>query len=175
MAKAWLVTHPETKFDEEGRVHGNKDPELSSRGRIHAKQIAATFKGKKVSKIHSSPRKRAQELAAMISKHTGAPVSVDHDLEPWDLGPKLSGSKTASMRPLLDFFSNRPNRAIPGGEAKNHVLGRYGRFMKKVGPNDVVVGHSQHSLALNHVRKGGDASKVPMFGGHSGEVRQIEV
>jgi uncharacterized phosphatase len=172
--KVFLITHPETELDKQGRVHGSLDPPLSYSGRIRAKKIALWFKSKKVSRIHSSPRIRAKELAEMISKATGAPVEVHQELEPWDLA-NLSGAKVASVRPLLDFFSARPFRPVPGGESKSQVLSRYKSFMKRLKAGDVIVGHSQHSLALEHVRKGGDASKVPMFGGKAGEIRSISL
>lgn len=174
MAKAWLVTHPDTKMDHEGRVHGHLDPPLSHEGRQKAQRIAKGFRSKGVKRIHSSPRRRATETAYAISKETGAPVEVHAELEPWKLG-SLSGAKTTSVKPVLDYFSSHPKRAIPGGEAKQDVLDRYQKFSKNVKHGDVVVGHSQHSLALDHIRKGGDASKVPMFGGKAGEVKEISL
>lgn len=172
MAKAWLVTHPETKLDKEGRIHGHLDPPLSDSGRWRAGQIARSFKGKDIRKIHSSPRQRAFETAQKISKETGAPVEVHAELEPWKLG-SMSGAKTKSIQPLLDFFSARPDRVVPGGESKNAVLSRYAKFMKTVQPGEVIVGHSQHSLAHDYVKKGGNAAKVPMTGGKSGEIREV--
>src|SRR5439155_98529 len=124
-------------------------------GRQKAKQIAKGFKNKKVAKIHSSPRQRALETAQHISKETGAPVEVHQDLIPWRIG-SMSGAKSASIKPLLEFFSSRPNRVIPGGESKNEVLSRWKSFGKKIKPNEVVVGHSQHSLSWDYTRKGGD-------------------
>ncbi len=172
--KAWLITHPETKFDREGRIHGHLDPPLSTAGRYKAKQIAKGLKGKGISKIHSSPRQRATETAHEISKTTGAPVEIHHELEPWKLG-SMSGAKTNSIKPLLDFFSSRPDRQVPGGESKNDVLKRWKDFSGKIKPGEAVVGHSQHSLAWDHVKKGGDASKVPMIGGKAGEVREVNL
>lgn len=172
--KLWLVTHPETQMDHQGRVHGRLDPPLSYSGQLKARQIAKGFSRRKVSQIHSSPRIRAKQTADMISKQTGAPVTEHPELLPWDLA-SLSGAKTSSIQNLLDFFSSRPDRAVPGGESKADVIARYKRFMAKVKPGSVIVGHSQHSLALEHVRKGGDLSKVPMFGGKAGEVKEIEV
>lgn len=172
MPKAWLITHPETKLDREGRIHGHLDPPLSDSGRFRAKQIAKGLKGKGISKIHSSPRQRAQETANLISKETGAPVEVHAELIPWKLG-NMSGAKAASIKPLLDFFSARPNRPVPGGESKAAVLSRYAKFMKTVKPGEAIVGHSQHSLAHDYVKRGGNAAKVPMVGGKAGEVKEI--
>lgn len=174
MGKAWLITHPETKLDKEGRIHGHLDPPLSDAGRQHAQRIAKQMKGKGITKIHSSPRQRALETAHHISKSTGAPVEVHQELEPWKLG-SMSGAKANSIKPLLDFFSSRPDRPVPGGEAKNAVLNRYSKFMKKVKPGEAIVGHSQHSLAHDYARKGGNAAQVPMVGGKAGEVREISV
>jgi len=114
------------------------------------------------------------ETAQHISKATGAPVEVHNELEPWKLG-RMSGAKTASIKPLLDFFSSRPDRPVPGGEAKNEVLKRYAKFMKGVKPGEAIVGHSQHSLAHEYVSKGGDAAKVPMVGGKAGEVKEVSL
>lgn len=172
--KAWLVTHPETATDKQGRVHGNLDTPLTEAGHRQADRIGESLKGKGIKRIHASPKIRAQQTARAINKHTGAPITTHGELSPWDLG-NLSGSKTSAMRPVLDYFSNHPERPVPSGEAKNDMLTRYKKFMHTVKPGDAVVGHSQHSLALNYARKGGDAAKVPMFSGKAGEVKQFEV
>jgi probable phosphoglycerate mutase len=172
--KAWLITHPETDLDKQGRVHGKLDPPLSASGARTADRIGRSLKDKGIKAIHASPRKRAQQTAQAISKHTGASVRTHNDLIPWDLG-HLSGAKTASVRPVLDYFTNHPDKPIPSGESKSSVLSRYKNFMRGVKDGDVIVGHSQHSLALEHVQKGGDMAKVPMFGGKAGEVRQVNL
>lgn len=174
MAKAWLITHPETEMDKAGKVHGRLDPPLSYSGLQHAERIGKSLKGKGIKQIHASPRLRAQQTARAISKHTGASINTHGELVPWDLG-RLSGARTKAVRPVLDYFSNHPERSIPSGEAKADVLTRYKKFMRTVKHGDAIVGHSQHSLALEHVRKGGNAAKVPMFGGKAGEVKEIEL
>jgi len=176
MPKAWLVTHPETRIDKEGKIHGHLDPPLAESGRYRAKQIARSFKGKEVKKIHSSPRQRALETAHLIGEETGAPVVVEEALIPWNLG-SMSGAKTKSIEPLLNFFSSRPNRKIPGGESKNDVLRRFTAFVKKLKEGEVIVGHSQHSLSWDYSQKGGDAAKVPMFRsiGKAGQVQEVKL
>src|SRR5574337_286017 len=101
--KAYLITHPETQLDREGRIHGRLDPPLSHSGSVKARQIARQLKSAKIARIHSSPRVRAKELAQRLSEETGAPVMIDPDLVPWDLA-SLSGAKTNSIRPLLEFI-----------------------------------------------------------------------
>lgn len=172
--KAWLITHPETELDKQGKVHGRLDPELSHSGKQHAERIGRSLRNKGVKAIHASPRKRAQQTAQVISKHTGAKVQTHDGLIPWDLG-NLSGATTRAVKPLLDYFTNHPDRPIPSGESKSAVLSRYKKFMGKVKDGDAIVGHSQHSLALEHVQKGGDMAKVPMFGGKAGEVRSVNL
>jgi broad specificity phosphatase PhoE len=174
MKRAFLITHTETAMDKQGRVHGHLDPPLSSSGRVKAKQIAKSMRNKGIKRIHSSPLARARELAAMLAKETGAPVIVALQLTPWDLG-NMSGAKLSAIKPVMDFFSARPNRPIPGGESKGTFLGRYKDFARKIEPGDAVVAHSQHNLTWDYVQNGGDASKVPMTGTKPGTVKELKI
>lgn len=175
--KVYIVAHGETKIDREGRIHGHLDPPLTTAGKLTAKKQAKQLKGKGVEKIYSSPRARARETAEALSEETGAPVEVRDELIPWKLG-SMSGAKTNSIKPLIEFFSSRPNRAIPGGEAKADVLTRYKKFVSelKKGKGPVAIaGHSQHTLGFDYASHGGDAGKVPMIGGTQGEVKEVHL
>jgi broad specificity phosphatase PhoE len=178
MPRVYVIAHGETPLDRDGRLHGQRvDSSLTAGGILAAKRAGKQLAGKKISKIYSSPLRRARETAAILSKHTGAPVEVRDELLPWDIG-SMSGAKASSIKPLLDFFSKRPHRPIPGGEAKSAVLQRYrGFFSKLKGSKEpvAIAGHSQHSLALEYATKGGDIAKVEMIGGTPGEVKVIEV
>ena len=178
--KVYVIAHGQTPLDKQGRLHGQKvDASLDLSGKLAAKQIAKQLKGKGVERIYSSPLKRATETAAIIAKEIQAPIEVRQELLPWDIG-RMSGARAASVKPLLDFFSARPNRPIPGGEAKAKVLDRYRAFVSKLkqkkGAKPVAIsGHSQHTLGLDYATRGGDAAKVKMIGGTPGEVKAIEV
>lgn len=175
--KVYIVAHGETKMDREGRVHGHLDPPLTLAGKLTAKKQAKQVKNKGIEKIYSSPRARARETADALSKETGAPVEVRDELIPWRLG-SMSGAKTNSIKPLIEFFSKRPNRPIPGGEAKADVLGRYRKFvseLRKGKGNVAIAGHSQHTLGFDYASHGGDAGKVPMIGGTAGEVKEVSL
>jgi broad specificity phosphatase PhoE len=171
------VAHGETKIDREGRVHGRLDPPLTMKGELTARKIAKQLKGKGVEKIYSSPRQRATQTAKLIAKELQVPIEVREELIPWDLA-SMSGAKTGSIRPLIDFFSSRPDRSIPGGEAKADVLSRYRKFMSELkrgkGPF-AISGHSQHTLGFDYAAKGGDLSKVKMIGGTAGEVKEVNL
>ena len=175
--KVYIVAHGETKIDREGRIHGHLDPPLTLAVKQTAKKQAKQLKNKSIEKIYSSPRARARETAEALAKETGAPIEVRDELIPWKLG-SMSGAKTNSIKPLIDFFSSRPNRAIPGGEAKSAVLDRYKKFVSelKKGKGPVAIaGHSQHTLGFDYASHGGDAGKVPMIGGTSGEVKEVHL
>lgn len=175
--KVYIVAHGETKMDREGRVHGHLDPPLTLAGKMTARKQARQVKGKGITKIYSSPRIRAKETAEALAKETGAPIEVREELIPWRLG-SMSGAKTNSIKPLIDFFSKRPDRPIPGGEAKSEVLGRYRKFvseLRKGKGNVAIAGHSQHTLGFDYASHGGDAGKVPMIGGQSGEVKEVSL
>ena len=175
--RVYIVAHGETQMDREGRVHGDKDPPLTYSGQQTAKQQARQLKNKKIEKIYSSPRVRATQTAQALAKETGAPIEVRDELIPWRLG-SMSGAKTNSIKPLIEFFSKRPDREIPGGEAKAKVLARYKKFvgeLKKGSGCVVIAGHSQHTLGFDYASKGGDAGKVPMIGGKAGEVKEVRL
>lgn len=175
--RVYIVAHGETKIDREGKIHGHLDPPLTFNGEQTAKKQAKQLKGKGIEKIYSSPRQRARQTAEELAKATGAPIEVRDELIPWKLG-SMSGAKTKSIKPLIDFFSSRPDRKIPGGEAKADVLARYRKFVSelKKGKGPVAIaGHSQHTLGFDYASKGGDAGKVPMIGGTSGEVKEVHL
>jgi len=178
--KIYLVTHGETPLDKQGRIHGQRvDAPLSLTGTMRAKQMARKLANKDIDCIYCSPLKRAKQTAYIIGQRIGAKVEPRDELLPWDVA-RMSGAKVASIRPVLDFFSSRPDRKVPGGESKNEFLSRYKGFMQEMKRdakkmNLAIVGHSQHSLGLDHVLHGGDAAKVPMVGGESGEVRTFSV
>lgn len=180
MSKIYLVTHGETRLDREGRIHGQKvDASLSDAGKATAKRAAKQLQGKGIDCLYCSPLKRAKETAQIIAKQIGAKVEPREELLPWDVA-SMSGAKVGSIKPLLDFFSARPDKPIPGGESKSAFLKRYKGFMDEMRQDAKkeslgIVGHSQHSLGLSHVLKGGDMAKVPVLGGKPGEVKTISV
>jgi broad specificity phosphatase PhoE len=175
--RAYIVAHGETAIDREGRIHGHLDPPLTDRGERTGRTVARQLRGKGIVKIFSSPRRRARRTAELIAKELNVPVEVRDELIPWMLG-SMSGAKAKSIRPLIDFFSSRPDRAVPNGEPKQAMLDRYKKFMREVkrGKGPVAIaGHSQHTLALEHVIKGGDPGKVPMLGGTQGEIKAVSL
>lgn len=174
MGTAWIVTHPETNLDKEGRLHGSLDGSLNSAGKSRAHKIASEMATKPVKRILSSPRLRARQTAEAISKATGAKVHVLQDLKPWDAG-SLSGAKVDSVKPVVEHYSANPDKSPRGGETKRAFLDRFSRVAKMVKPGDVIAGHSQHALAWDYARHGGDAAKVPLISGKSGQIKAVKV
>jgi broad specificity phosphatase PhoE len=177
MRKAFIVAHGETPIDRQGKVHGDLDPPLTWKGEQMGRTIAKQLKNKGIEKIYSSPRIRAKQTADLLAKELKVPVEIRDELIPWKLA-SMSGAKTKSIEPLIEFFSSRPNRPIPGGEAKADVLSRYRKFVSELkrGTGTVAIsGHSQHTLGFDYATKGGDMSKVKMIGGKAGEVKEVHL
>ncbi|MBV9181386.1 MAG: histidine phosphatase family protein [Acidobacteria bacterium] len=176
--KLYLVTHGETALDLEGRMHGQTvDAPLTLKGWMTAQKAAKQLKDKSITKIYSSPLKRARETAQVIAQQLGVPVEVRDELLPMDIG-RMAGAKSSSIEPLLNYFSARPEKPIPDGESKSAFLGRWKGFYQKLRGQKrtvAVVAHSQHALALEYVRKGTDPRKVKLWGAKAGEVHAIPI
>lgn len=177
MPKTFVLTHGETHLDQEGRMHGQRvDAPLSWKGKQTARLAAQKLKNKGVTKIFCSPLKRAHETALIIGKLLNVPVEVKHELMPWDIA-SMSGAKVSSIKPLLDYFSARPDRKIPGGESKNEFLKRYKDFMRQLEKESkpvAIAGHSQHSLGIPYLA-GAKAEVIPVVGGKAGEIKEIHL
>jgi broad specificity phosphatase PhoE len=176
--KVHVIAHGATPLDKQGRLHGQKvDASLSDEGRQAAHAAGLKLKRAGIETIYTSPLKRAKETAAILAEHTGARIEDRDELLPWDIG-NLSGAKASSIGPMLEWFSARPDKPVPGGEQKNAVLSRYRAFVNwlRKGKGTVAIsGHSQHTLGLDYAMRGGDAKKVKMIGGTPGEVKTISL
>ena len=66
--KIFLIRHGETTGDVEDRYGGNYDDELSSNGKIEAKELAKKLNGRGIQAIFYSPRKRAKQTLQIVNE-----------------------------------------------------------------------------------------------------------
>jgi broad specificity phosphatase PhoE len=174
MSKLYILTHGETTLGQD-RIHGQKvDAPLTRAGRQTVNSSIPKLMGKGITKVYHSPLKRATETAGIMGKALGVPTESRSELMPWDVG-SMSGAKTNSIKPVLDFFSSRPDRSIPSGESKGSFLKRYSGFVKGLKGTVAIAGHSQHSLGLKFAQGGEDAAKVRVLGGKPGEITEANL
>lgn len=98
-----LVRHGETEFNRDGRGLGRGDVPLTELGEQQALAVAAAFDGKPVSRILSSPLRRARNVAEAVAATTGVPVEVTETLTELDVG-ETEGLRFADMRAQFPEF-----------------------------------------------------------------------
>jgi len=81
-----LIRHGETLWNEEGRVQGFSDIDLSDAGLHQARQLALYFKDHHIHVIYSSPLTRARKTAQIINQFHNAPIYLESSLMEMDQG-----------------------------------------------------------------------------------------
>lgn len=78
--KIYVARHGKTLWNEQNRICGRTDIELSETGIAQAKALAAEVKKYNIDYIISSPLKRALQTSAIVSEGTGIPIVTDNRL-----------------------------------------------------------------------------------------------
>ena len=161
-----MVRHGSTQLnagdpsDPTAYFRGWTDAPMSPHGHAVTEQTAGYFKDKKVGHIVTSDLPRAVETAAKIHQATGAPVTADPRLRPWNVG-QMTGQKItpALLKLSEDLQKKRPNEPAPGGESYNDFLKRYAGGLKDLlhrASTDTVVAvaHHRNAMALDSLLYG---------------------
>jgi len=123
-----FVRHGETPLNRDGRLQGRVDLELSDKGLDQAARAAARFADSKVSRIYTSPLRRAQQTAAAIAEVCGAEVEIDERLIELDYGD-WDGRALSELRTTRESgWLSDPTFAPPGGESLVAVMARVASF-----------------------------------------------
>jgi broad specificity phosphatase PhoE len=116
-------------------VHGSLDRVLVGRmpgvsigaeGRKQARALARRLAGEKVTAVHSSPRERARETAALIAEPHGLEVAIAPELDEVDFGA-WAGSTFETLngdRRWRAWNSMRSSARPPGGESMQELQAR---------------------------------------------------
>lgn len=141
-ASKTLVRHGSTENNEQGLTRAWNNVQLSSLGRLQARNVAKAFSGMRNLKIVSHTLDRAIDTAkeiAMAAK--GSRVSYDPDLRPWNLGTALTGIGVKSANPrMLRLMTEQPDFVPDGGESWNQFVQRnIAAFQRHLYDKDVFV------------------------------------
>jgi alpha-ribazole phosphatase len=119
-ARLIFVRHAEPDENVAGRIYGSLDPDLSTRGRLHADVVASALAAEPITAVYSSPLRRARATAAPLAERLGLETIVIPGLEEIDFG-ELEGltlAEAAERYPVEAGWMVAPGDAVfPGGES----------------------------------------------------------
>jgi len=113
-----LIRHGSTLWNEEGRIQGLTDIDLSATGRDQARQLALSLKDHPIQSIYSSPLIRARKTAQIINQYHHAPFHLAEELTEMDHGDFEGLSVQELMTRNKDFL--RKWIADPGSVRMPH-------------------------------------------------------
>ena len=133
----YIVRHGKTYWNEQRKIQGWADIDLTEEGREVAVLSAEGMKDIHFDAIYSSPLKRANETAHILRGERNLPVIVDERIKEIGFGVlegadflKIRGDKTSKF---ATFFEAPELYETPeGGESFEMITERAGEFMKEI-------------------------------------------
>ena len=150
MISIYVARHGETTWNEEGRVQGRSDPELSLKGYGQSLALLKQLKDRPLSAIYASTLQRSIHTAKPIADHIGLPIQRQPELDEIAFGI-LEGKNLYHFDEELKmewnrFKDNRFTYRIPGAENYTDVATRIKPFAERLlrdheGQEVLIVGH----------------------------------
>ena len=166
MTDVLMIRHAMTAWNEEGRIQGQTDIPLCSRGRgyLAARRLPPRFA---LHRVHSSPLSRAVETAALLGLET--PVLDERLMEmhwgEWE-GQVRAEVEAANESAGAISVSRGPDFRPPGGESPREVQARvidWARTVSRTQSDVIAVTHKGVIKATLGLACGWDlASKAPV-------------
>ncbi|GGM78267.1 hypothetical protein GCM10007108_15530 [Thermogymnomonas acidicola] len=145
--KLILLRHGQTDQNRSDRWQGVQDPDLNEVGLRQAELASAALRKYGISRILSSPLKRAKQTAAIVAREAGLTVREDPRLVERNLGPfeGLTTHEILRITGLRSFsITSREIDAYAGVEKWSQVVERSRSFIGSVSVLDGV------TLAVTH-------------------------
>jgi broad specificity phosphatase PhoE len=154
-------THSTSTDNEAGIATGWLNGELSSTGRLQARQLGARRRADGIEAVFTSDLGRAVETARIAFAGSGIPVHRDPRLRECDYG-ELNGAPASVIERER---ARRVDEPFPGGESYRQAVERVREFLADVAPEFegrriLVIGHSATRWALEHLLAGGDLAEI---------------
>lgn len=149
MMKIYLARHGETTWNEEGRIQGQSDPDLSPRGYHQSLILLEKIKERPISAIYTSSLRRSILTAQPVAQYFGLPIQKRSELNEIAFGVLEGRLLHADEEARLEwerFKSERFTYRIPGAENYQDVAVRLRPFLSNILPNHqgqeiLIVGH----------------------------------
>ena len=150
MIKIYIARHGETTWNEQGRIQGRSDPELSSKGVDQSLALRNQLKDQPISAIYTSTLQRSVFTAQPLADHLGLAMQRQSELDEIAFG-MLEGKwlfdfDKEAKEEWERFKNDRFAYHIPGAENYADVANRIKPFMMRIlqehqGQEVLVVGH----------------------------------
>lgn len=133
----YIIRHGKTYWNEEKRIQGWADIELTEDGRRVAVESAEGMKDIHFDAIYSSPLKRAKDTACILRGDRNLPVIADERIKEIGFGvlegadfTQIRGDKTSKF---VSFFEAPEKYEAPeGGETFEEITVRAADFLKEI-------------------------------------------
>jgi broad specificity phosphatase PhoE len=119
-----LIRHGETDLNQEQRIRGWADVDLSDRGIQDTQKTAQHLQNEGISEIVTSDLSRSEQTGHILQSNLFVPTDSDRNLRPWDLG-KFTGLKLDDIRSEMNRYVESPQKKVPGGESFNDFQNRW--------------------------------------------------
>jgi broad specificity phosphatase PhoE len=150
-----LVRHGETLWNQEKKIQGITDVELSPLGLEQVTKLSQALRQEKFDRIVTSPLKRAYDTARAIGVHHGLPIVVENDLHELNAG-EFEGMTYQDLRLRYTEFLERwmidhASVSMPQGESLQDVQDRVWPVIQRLTETSghvLVVSHSFVIIAI---------------------------
>ncbi len=154
--KIYIVRHGYTHWNSLGKLQGVQDTELHETGLEQAKTLGKRLKCENITKIYTSPLKRAFTTAEIINEYTHVPIIKDENLIEMNFGVWQGLTLEDVKKVHSEFFSywddNRFETVIPNGESYEIVSIRAFKTIEKIAKsndkNVLLISHGSLIRAL---------------------------
>jgi len=153
--RVFLIRHAETNENHAGVVQGRADNPLSALGSRQAVALSESLSMQRLTAVHASPLRRAQQTAVAVAEPHGLMVVTEPDLVEMDIGEMegLSGPEFRLRFPdfLKAWMSTEAGSVpMPGGESLEDVQRRAGAVLDRIIVENVngVVGVVSHNFVV---------------------------
>jgi broad specificity phosphatase PhoE len=129
----YLARHGETDYNEEGRYQGQRESDLTPRGRLQAERLSMALQNLGVQRVISSPLGRCVESAKPLATRLKLPIEISSDLieiahGTWEGRLRLEIEEN-DQRTML-AWRNQPDTVVfDGGESLAMVNARWNHFL----------------------------------------------
>lgn len=153
MQHIYLIRHGQSIGQADNTVHDEMTP-LSREGRQQIETLVPFMQNLQITKMYTSPLKRAEESAEILAKALKVGYEQDNDFGEWNYHGKFEGSwdEHRIQYPQLHISSGcfDPDFKLAGGESYNEFVARVHKRAKWLAePGSESIAVVSHFCALN--------------------------